>query len=407
VTAATDPERELLQAALRGNAAAAANLTRSLSDLVWTACLHVSQDKPSAEAAFRDVMTALKADNFARLKGFDGRARFRVYAVLVVRDLLTERVIKLLALNATAGWRSFEAFFADDMRRIILRNLPGTNHQQNREDAYQSVCEALLKNDLQRLKAYSGRGSPSGFILHVIQNLVIDHVRTIVPRRRLPAPIQHLAALAASWSIYWREGEHPASPPAPPAAMIESYAPAVAKTESARTDSKKTEGAKTESASPTPALADAPAPPAAPKPALAARQPCEPRDQLREALRTRSSAVAEARKDEKRDDKQDVKQADGLRAGNGCDGAPADDADAAIRQAREDAERARQNAATPSAAAPAGSAPAAAAIGAVQADKAPAQAAPAEPRFGAGGLPADSSTRPAAKPSARSRALAR
>jgi RNA polymerase primary sigma factor len=205
VTAATDPERELLQAALRGNAAAAANLTRSLSDLVWTACLHVSQDKPAAEAAFRDVMTALKADNFARLKGFDGRARFRVYAVLVVRDLLTERVIKLLALNATAGWRSFEAFFADDMRRIILRNLPGTNHQQNREDAYQSVCEALLKNDLQRLKAYSGRGSPSGFILHVIQNLVIDHVRTIVPRRRLPAPIQHLAALEQTIFrlLYW------------------------------------------------------------------------------------------------------------------------------------------------------------------------------------------------------------
>jgi hypothetical protein len=214
-----------------------------------------------------------------------------------------------------------------------------------------------------------------------------------------------LVASAASWSIYWREGEHPASPPAPPAAMIESYAPAVAKTESARTDSKKTEGAKTESASPTPAVADAPAPPAAPKPALAARQPCEPRDQIREALRTRSSAVAEARKDKKRDDKQDVKQADELRAGNGCDAAP--DADAAIRQAREDAERARQNAATPSAAAPAGNAPAAAAIGAVQADKAPAQTAPAEPRFGAGGLPADSSTRPAAKPSARSRALAR
>jgi hypothetical protein len=216
-----------------------------------------------------------------------------------------------------------------------------------------------------------------------------------------------LVASAASWSIYWREGEHPASPPASPAAMIESYAPAVAKTESARTDSKKTEGAKTESASPTPAVADAPAPPAAPKPALAARQPCEPRDQLREALRTRSSAVAEARKDKKRDDKQDVEQADELRAGNGCDAAPADDADAAIRQAREDAERARQNAATPSAAAPAGNAPAAAAIGAVQADKAPAQTAPAEPRFGAGGLPADSSARPAAKPSARSRALAR
>ena len=205
MTAPTDPERELLQAALRGDAAASASLTRALADLVWSACLRVSQDKPQAEAAFRDVMAAVGANNFARLKGFDGRARFRVYATLVVRDLLSERVVKQLALNAEAGWRSFEAFFAEDMRRIILRNLPGSNHQQNREDVYQSVCEALLKNDLQRLRAYSGRGSPSGFILQVIENLTIDHVRTIVPRRRLPAPIQRLSALEQSVFrlLYW------------------------------------------------------------------------------------------------------------------------------------------------------------------------------------------------------------
>ena len=184
-----------------------AGLTRSLADLVWNACLHISQDKPDTEAAFRDVITALRANNFARLKGFDGRARFRIYATLVVRDLLTERVMKLLALDAASGWRSFEAFFSGDMRRIILRNLPGANHRQNREDAYQSVCEALLKDDGQRLKAYSGRGSPSGFILQVIENLVIDHVRTIVPRRRLPASIQRLSALEQSVFrlLYWEQ----------------------------------------------------------------------------------------------------------------------------------------------------------------------------------------------------------
>jgi hypothetical protein len=186
VTAHADPERELLTAALRGGAGAAATLTRALADLVWTACLRVTQDRAETESAFRDVMAALRADGFARLKGFDGRARVRIYAALVVRDLLSERVVKLLALNADAGWRAFEAFFADDMRRIILRNLPGKDHQSNREDAYQSVCEALLKHDLQRLRAYSGRGSPSGFILHVIENLS-HRLRT-----------NHLAAPASS-----------------------------------------------------------------------------------------------------------------------------------------------------------------------------------------------------------------
>lgn len=178
---------------------------RALADLAWTACLRVTRGGAETEAAFREVMAALRADRFARLKGFDGRARMRVYATLVVRDLLSERVVKLLALDADAGWRSFEAFFAEDIRRIIQRNLPGKDHQQNREDAYQAVCEALLKNDLQKLRAYSGRGSPSGFILHVIENLVVDFIRTIVPRRRLPAAIQRLSTLDQSVFrlLYW------------------------------------------------------------------------------------------------------------------------------------------------------------------------------------------------------------
>src|SRR6202043_4149523 len=132
------------------------------------------------------------------LKDYDGRARVRVYVALVARDLLLERAIKLLVLDAGRGWQAFEAFFGEDMRRMIERVLPGVGNRQNREDAYQAVCESLLRNDLQRLRAYSGRGSPSGFVLHTIENLLIDYVRTIVPRRRLPAAIQRLSALDQS-----------------------------------------------------------------------------------------------------------------------------------------------------------------------------------------------------------------
>lgn len=182
-----------------------AALTRVAADLVWTACVRVTRGRAETEEVFRDVMTSLRAGGFVRLSGYDGRARVRVYMALVVRDLLSERVVKLLALDADRGWRAFEGFFSDDLRRMILRMLPGNDHRQNREDAYQSVCEALLKNDLQRLRAYSGRGSPAGFILHVSENLVIDYVRTIVPRRRLPAAIQRLAELDQSVFrlLYW------------------------------------------------------------------------------------------------------------------------------------------------------------------------------------------------------------
>lgn len=91
------------------------------------------------------------------------------------------------------------------MRRLIARMLPGSAHQQNREDAYQSVCEALLRNNYKRLQSYSGRGSLSGFVLHVIENLIIDYVRTIAPRRRLPAAIQRLPELDQSVFrlLYW------------------------------------------------------------------------------------------------------------------------------------------------------------------------------------------------------------
>ena len=205
MTAPADSERELLGAALRGDAGAAAALTRAAADLVWTACVRITPARVEAEAAFRDVMTALRADGFARLKGYDGRARLRVYMALVVRDLLSERVVKLLALDADRGWRAFETFFSDDMRRMILRMLPGNDHRLNREAAYQSVCEAMLKHAMQRLRAYSGRGSPSGFILHIIENLIIDYVRTILPRRRLPAAILRLAEFdqAVFRLLYW------------------------------------------------------------------------------------------------------------------------------------------------------------------------------------------------------------
>jgi RNA polymerase primary sigma factor len=205
VTACCDPDQKTLQAALKGDIEAAAAFTRAAADLVWNACQRVTRSEAETEEAFREVMAALRADGFARLKGYDGRARVRVYLALVVRDLLVERILRLLALDAERGWRAFEAFFAEDMRRMILRMLPGSDQEQNREDAYQSVCEALLKNDLQRLRAYSGRGSPSGFILHVIENLIIDYVRTIVPRRRLPTAIARLAALDQSIFrlLYW------------------------------------------------------------------------------------------------------------------------------------------------------------------------------------------------------------
>ena len=83
-----DPDKALLAAAWRGGPEAVEALLRSLADPVWTACRRVTCDEADAQAAFRDVMAAIAADGFARLKDYDGRARLRVYVALVVRDFV-------------------------------------------------------------------------------------------------------------------------------------------------------------------------------------------------------------------------------------------------------------------------------------------------------------------------------
>jgi len=188
--------RDLFAAARGGNAEAARALVRELAPLVWTACRRPAASDADAEPAFRDVMTALAADAFARLEGFDGRAPFRVHAALVVRDILCERAVALLFLDAARGWRAFEAVFGADIERMMRRMLPRDDHRRNREDAYQTVREALLANHYQRLRGYSGRGSLSGFVLRTVEHLIVDFIRSrIMPRRRVPAAIECLADL--------------------------------------------------------------------------------------------------------------------------------------------------------------------------------------------------------------------
>lgn len=214
-----------------------------------------------------------------------------------------------------------------------------------------------------------------------------------------------VVASAASWSVYWREHEQLAAPPASES-KTESAAPAMAKTKSMETDAMKAEGAKRETtrpasvvAAPAPLAAPEPAPMAAvaparkPEPALAARQPCEPKTQVVDALRMRRTALSAAEKD--------VEKAGGAPAAPGCDAAPTEDADAAIRKALGEAERARQNAA-----APVNAAPAAAAVEPAQSEGGLA-AQPADSSSGGAGRPATTTSTPAAKHPTRPRELSR
>ena len=132
-----------------------AQFVRQCQSDVYTACRMAFPDN-EAKDVFVQVMAQLRADDFALLRAFDGRATISAYLRLVLRDVLSARTARLLSQNPERGWRAFEHFFKRDLQRIIAR-----------------LCVDLLRKD--------------------------------VPRRRLPAAIQRLTAAEQEVfrQLYW------------------------------------------------------------------------------------------------------------------------------------------------------------------------------------------------------------
>ena len=193
--AKTTADRALVAGALSGDQLAGERLLRRSADTIWTACRLLTREEDDARQAFSDVATALQADDFHRLKPYDGRSPLDSFVALVTRDLLAQRLLQLLQADSGRGWRAFQHFFQADIHRLIFRRLPGDNYVETRRDAYQEICVSLLDNDCRRLKAHNTVGSFAGFILQTADRLLIDFIRSFSMRRRAPAAISRLPAL--------------------------------------------------------------------------------------------------------------------------------------------------------------------------------------------------------------------
>ena len=169
---------------------------------VYTACRMAFPDN-DADDVFVQVMAQLRADDFALLRAFDGRATMSAYLRLVLRDVLSERVARLLSENPERGWRAFEHFFKRDLLRIVARYFPAAGDGE--DDIYHDIASALIEDGYRRILAYDGQGSFGGFVLRIVNNLCIDLLRKDVPRRRLPAAIQRLPAAEQEVfrQLYW------------------------------------------------------------------------------------------------------------------------------------------------------------------------------------------------------------
>ena len=206
----TAADHALVRAALGGDKKAVEQFLRAVADTVWAACRLLTRQEAEAGDAFMAVNAALRKDSFQRLRAYDGRSRINTFVALIAREVLAQRLLQQLHEDSSRGWSAFERFFEADIKRLILRRMPGESYQDARADGYQEVCVALIDNDYHRLKAYSGTGSFAGFVLHMVDRLIIDFIRSFSARRRAPAAIARLPALEQEIFklVYW-EGVAP------------------------------------------------------------------------------------------------------------------------------------------------------------------------------------------------------
>jgi len=176
---------DLVNAVLAAKPKAWERVLDRIADTVWTACALLTQCEAEAREAFGEALSAIQADGFRRLHAYDGSSRIETFTALATREILAERLLRQLGgADDGVSWACFESFFGKDMLRIIGRRLPGQVFEEVRRDAYQEICLALVVDDFRRLKAYQGKGSFGGFVLQMVDRLVIDFIRSTVGRNR-------------------------------------------------------------------------------------------------------------------------------------------------------------------------------------------------------------------------------
>jgi RNA polymerase primary sigma factor len=179
---------------------------KGIAATVWAACRVSTTGEPDARDAFVEIMGNLKADASALLAEYSGKGSLESFIALKVRDLMGHRMLRLLVADRQRGWRAFEALFESDLKRLIHRRLPRIDDAEPRREAYQTLCLAMIEEDCRRLRTYDGRGSLVGYVLRVADRLVIDFVRSLRARRRLPSAVAKLSALDQEVFklVYWR-----------------------------------------------------------------------------------------------------------------------------------------------------------------------------------------------------------
>jgi len=188
-------DRALVDAVLSEAPGAWEDFVRRFSDSVYSFCSSIFAEA-DLEAEYLAVFRSLRADEFAILRAFDGRASLATFLTVQLRDLLARRVLALFKADPRRGWEAFQRCFKEILDPLKKRG----------EDLHQDVCVLLIENNYRRILSFDGRGSFSGYIRRVIDRLCLDLRRASEGRRRLPEPILRLPPLEQEIyrQVHWK-----------------------------------------------------------------------------------------------------------------------------------------------------------------------------------------------------------
>jgi RNA polymerase primary sigma factor len=155
----------------------------------------ITTDDEERREAVRYVLARLRDDDCRRLRTFNGRPSLSKFVALTAREVLAQRAAADLFRSPNLGWTQFVRIFDRDIRARIAARFSHDGGTSRWDDIYQDICKKLIEDDYRRLRAYEAEGNFIGFVLTIVDRLLIDLMRQEAPRRRLPAAIKQLPLL--------------------------------------------------------------------------------------------------------------------------------------------------------------------------------------------------------------------
>ncbi len=210
-------DEDLVKAVIGDEPSAWESFLRQHGDLIYSFCTAVFP-KHQVEQEFLNVLEGIRADDFALLRSFDGRAKLSTYLTLKIGDLLAERILAILSEDPAKGQNAFERFFKKEIQKTIMKHFPTNSVQDASGDGdsvqslYQQALEHLFKDDCRRLKDYDGRGSLVSYVRQIVGNFCLDHVSQ--GSSTCASSVEKTRLALADSSFVSMESDCPASPPA-------------------------------------------------------------------------------------------------------------------------------------------------------------------------------------------------